>query len=177
MIIKWRWIPGYKRYYRVSDTGLVKSVKRYVHGPNEDMHPVYDKILKPNISKGYEHVVLSKHHITKTFSVHRLVLLAFVGPRPEGMQCRHLDGNKRNNRLCNLKWGTPKENQQDRVAHQTDCRGERQGSSKLTTEQVLYIREQYKRNKHGVRNSMAKKFNVTHSNVCSIIHRRTWKHI
>lgn len=49
--------------------------------------------------------------------VHRLVLEAFVGPCPPGMQCRHLDGNSLNNRLSNLCWGTPKENLDDAVRH------------------------------------------------------------
>jgi hypothetical protein len=49
----------------------------------------------------------------KTFRVHRLVLLAFVGPCPEGMESRHLDGDPGNNRLDNLAWGTPEENRED----------------------------------------------------------------
>ena len=45
--------------------------------------------------------------------VHRLILEAFVGPRPEGMQCRHLNGDKTDNRIANLCWGTAKENADD----------------------------------------------------------------
>lgn len=51
--------------------------------------------------------------------VHRLVLEAFVGPCPEGMECRHLDGNPANNRPGNLAWGTPRENQADSARHGT----------------------------------------------------------
>lgn len=49
----------------------------------------------------------------RTFRVHRLVLLAFVGPCPEGMEARHEDGDPSNNRLDNLAWGTPAENRAD----------------------------------------------------------------
>lgn len=43
----------------------------------------------------------------KTFRIHRLVLQAFVGPCPEGMEARHLNGDPSDNRLENLCWGTP----------------------------------------------------------------------
>ncbi len=53
----------------------------------------------------------------KPRTVHRLVLEAFVGPCPPGMQCRHLDGNPANNRLENLAWGTHAENAADKIRH------------------------------------------------------------
>jgi len=52
--------------------------------------------------------------------VHRLILEVFVGPCPDGMECRHLDGNPQNNRLDNLAWGTPEENCEDREKHRTE---------------------------------------------------------
>lgn len=52
--------------------------------------------------------------------VHRLVLLAFVGPPLAGQMTRHLDGCKQNNHLSNLAWGTNSENQRDRVRHGKD---------------------------------------------------------
>lgn len=54
--------------------------------------------------------------------VHVLVALAFHGPRPEGMEVRHLDGTRTNNRPENLAWGTHSENMQDKVAHGTATR-------------------------------------------------------
>jgi hypothetical protein len=46
-----------------------------------------------------------------------LVLEAFLGPRPEGMECRHLDGDRANCRLDNLRWGTHSENERDKRRH------------------------------------------------------------
>jgi hypothetical protein len=54
-----------------------------------------------------------------TRSVHHLVLELFVGPRPPGMECRHLDGNPQNNHRSNLAWGTSKENVADQYLHGT----------------------------------------------------------
>jgi hypothetical protein len=68
---------------------------------------------------GYILVQLFSNSRRKTFHVHRLVLDAFVGPRPAGMECRHLDGNPKNNRLDNLCWGTKTENRADSMRHGT----------------------------------------------------------
>lgn len=64
---------------------------------------------------GYRRVKIG----TKTHKVHRLVLQAFVGPCPDGQQVRHLDGDKENNNLRNLRYGTGAENTADKVRHGT----------------------------------------------------------
>jgi hypothetical protein len=52
-----------------------------------------------------------------THFIHCLLLTVFVSPRPEGLVCRHLDGNPLNNNLSNLSWGTPRENYDDVIKH------------------------------------------------------------
>lgn len=52
-----------------------------------------------------------------TRPVHAHVIITYVGPRPNGMMCRHLDGDPKNNNISNLKWGTAKENGEDRSRH------------------------------------------------------------
>ena len=64
-------------------------------------------------------VLLTKQGSRKVFSVHVLVMAAFVGPRPEGAVTRHLDGNPLNNHLTNLAYGSQSENLRDAVAHGT----------------------------------------------------------
>lgn len=60
-------------------------------------------------------------HIRK---VHTIVISAFKGKNPGGMHCRHLDGDKLNNHKDNLKWGTPKENAEDRKKHHASLYGD-----------------------------------------------------
>jgi hypothetical protein len=62
---------------------------------------------------GYHQVDLRQSGHRETVLVHRLVLETFVGPRPPGMQCRHLNGDQTDNRLWNLEWATPRENCED----------------------------------------------------------------
>ena len=58
----------------------------------------------------YRTLTLSKDGKQKRCRVHALVLEAFVGPRPKGYQCNHIDEDKGNNRLDNLEWVTPRQN-------------------------------------------------------------------
>lgn len=60
----------------------------------------------------------------KSWLIHRLVVIAFDGPAPteEHTDVRHLDGNKANNKLSNLAWGTRSENMKDVVVHRQAAR-------------------------------------------------------
>jgi hypothetical protein len=51
--------------------------------------------------------------------LHEMVLTTFDRPARLGEQCRHLNGNSLDNRLENLAWGTPSEDNYDRVSHGT----------------------------------------------------------
>jgi DNA-binding NarL/FixJ family response regulator len=67
--------------------------------------------------------------------VHIAVLLAFVGPRPPGLEARHRDGDDANNKLSNLEWATKSRNTQDRKWHKGSI------GYKLKPREVLIIRE------------------------------------
>jgi hypothetical protein len=93
--------------------------------------------------------------------VHHLVLEAFVGPCPPGQETRHLDGNKENNALSNLVWGTHSENVGDQIRHGTDTRGERNGQAKLTREIAESIRASGEQGK-----DLAKRYGVSQATIC-----------
>ena len=117
----WFSIPGYTGLYEVSTDGRVRSVARTVAWGRHGQTRYKQKELKQFASKnGYACVKLAKRGVTRTEYVHELVLRAFAGPRPETVErgeIRHLDGDKTNNTLQNLCYGTVKENAADRVAH------------------------------------------------------------
>lgn len=99
------------------------------------------KLLSPTPEKkGHLVATLINGKIRQKQYVHCLVLEAFVGYCPFGLQCLHWDGNPANNNLTNLRWGTQSENMMDRVRHGTSNRGERNGKTVLTEENVLEIR-------------------------------------
>ena len=126
---RWLSIPGYEGHYDVSDHGRVRSLKT-------------NRILKQqnNRREGRPQVCLSKDGVSRTTTPYVLVLKAFVGPKPEGYQCCHWDGDAFNNHLSNLRWGTPAENQADKIRHGTTSRGEKSSQAALTQAKVDAIR-------------------------------------
>lgn len=60
--------------------------------------------IKPKVNEeGYEYFVAEKDGKKETILIHNAVWEAFVGQIPKGQKVTHIDGNKRNNRLDNLK--------------------------------------------------------------------------
>lgn len=170
MIEEWKDIPGYEGLYQVSNLGKVKSLPR--QGSS-------GKILKFRKCGNYKHlgVVLYKNQKATAFLIHRLVLLTFVGPCPQGLEARHLNGNGSDNKLNNLLWDTHSVNMQDRKLHGTTYNGNQRGSanpgSKLNEQQILQIREYLKTNKYTGR-YIAELFGVSQQTICCIKTGRNW---
>jgi hypothetical protein len=110
-----RWLPvvGFGDRYQVSNLGRVRSLcssRGWRRIP---------RVIIPFAGGGrdneYLKVTLCRDGKRKCEYVHNLVLTAFVGQRPIGQECRHLNDSPRCNRLDNLVWGTAEENMQDRM--------------------------------------------------------------
>lgn len=112
----WKAIPEYRADYEVSNLGRVRSLDRLVsHGVGNFQRKRKGTILKPGtVKSGHQLVVLGRGH---SRLIHRLVLEAFVGPRPDGMECCHGDGDPANNCLNNLRWDTRSANVLDDYKH------------------------------------------------------------
>lgn len=160
-------IPGYPGYSATTD-GKIWS------GPGHRKHKK-GKFLKPGPSSNSEHlhVVLRKDGMSINKFVHRLILETFIGPCPDRMECRHLDGDPLNNNLDNLCWGTKRDNFLDAVKHgvrKQDCQ------YKLTEQDVRLVVYLY-RTKLFSQKEIANIYNVDPSNVSHIINKDCWKHI
>jgi len=100
-----------------------------------------NRVLKP-IKMG-EYLGFQLYDINRDLKkryLHRIIAEAFHGACPLGNQCRHLDGDKTNNRADNLAWGTPSQNNLDKRKHGTAPEGENNPMSKLTNESVSWMR-------------------------------------
>lgn len=120
---RWRNVTGYKGLYKVSDFGRVKSLERTIKcGSGTKIIPEQIKGgAKVARGRGYPTVALYKDNKAEWRAVHRLVLEAFVGPCPPGMECRHFPDRDSNNvELTNLSWGTRSQNNLDKRVHQTN---------------------------------------------------------
>jgi hypothetical protein len=107
MAEEWRAVPGYEGFYSVSSRGRVRNDKtRLILGSY-------------TVKRGYKEVHLRDQHGRRiNYRVHRLVLVAFIGPCPHGQQQGlHFDGDPANNNVENLRWGSAFENASDRHRH------------------------------------------------------------
>ena len=175
MIQLWRPIPGYEGHYEAGDLGEIRSVDRQVRYPNGNLQLHRGRVLKQTpATSGYLSVGLNKQG-GKTFGVHTLVLLAFRGPCPEGMECCHTDGNRLNNRLTNLRWDTRVNNHKDRKLHGTVKKGESHWNSRLTEDAVREIRA--RRMNGEVFTKIAQSFGISQTTTIHICQRKIWDHV
>jgi hypothetical protein len=171
----WRAIPGFEGY-EVSNLGRVRSFRRH-GGRGRGL------IEKPRLKKthpgahGYLCVTLQKPDGNRCskYSVHALVAAAFMGPRPDGMQVAHADGDRLNARLDNLRYATPLENAEDKRRHGTDTPGERNGMHKLTDDAVRQVRQL--RAEGALQRELAEKFGVSIAAIQFVLNGKHWSHV
>jgi hypothetical protein len=154
----WKDIPGYEGIYQVSDQGEVRSFVRGKTGT----------LLRPGrMPGGHLSVALGRGN---SQCVHKLVLIAFIGPAPEKHECRHLNGVPSDNRLANLTWGTRGENTQDKKWHG--------GNGKLTVEQVKTIKTALAiGGQRGFKAALARKHGVSNCVISDIIAGRYYRDV
>lgn len=131
----WRDIPGYEGRYQASDHGRIRSLDQLVRCGNggKGTRLCKGRVLRPAGQQSDPHLRVTLGNKAPSALVHVLVALTFIGPRPEGCDVRHLDGDPQNNRADNLAYGTRRENILDVYRTGRPWR-------KLTTDQVLDIR-------------------------------------
>lgn len=168
---RYAWIDGHPGYV-VTDKGRVISFRM--------RNRVAEKKQHVNKTTGYVVTSLSTHHgsPSKLGPVHRLMALAFI-PRPKGESgycVRHLDGDKQNNALENLSWGSVQDNSDDDIRHGNTRKGSRHHYAKLTDEKVLEARRRYFEDGDS-QTEIAKDMGVTTGSISPAIRGRTWTHV
>ena len=126
----WKDIPGFEGLYQASNQGNIKSLDMRVRYKNTQ-HTAFKKgrVLSPKTTnKGYLEVVLMKDAVRYNKRVHQLVALTFI-PNPNGYPyINHINENKKDNRVNNLEWCTPRQNNeayysQRNIVYQYDLEG------------------------------------------------------
>ena len=172
-------IPGFPGYSASSD-GRIWSEPKSTHKTGRWLRPSRKK-------SGHIQLVLRRNGRYSTQFVHRLVLAAFVGPCPPGMEaCHYPDPNPSNNHVSNLRWDTRTENNKDSVRHGTSytiragredyAKGERNGLAKLTAQQVrqiIYVAS----TRLFTHKEIGKMFGAGQSHVSQIMRKEIWGHV
>lgn len=173
MTEEWRAVRGWNGY-EVSSIGRVRSWRKRGIDTSFKAEP---HLLNPSPDEdGYLRGAFYDREQKKNvrYNVHRLVLEAFVGPRPSPMHvCAHGDGNRQNNIVSNLRWATPRENADDCVRHGNSLFGERNTKAKLTEEMVREIRRRPKER----RATLAQTYGVSLPTIDHIRGKKLWKHL
>lgn len=136
------------------------------------------KQLKPVKRRGYLRVGLRKEIGGKLCwrAVHHLVLEAFVGPRPDGMEGLHAPNPDRtDNRLENLRWGTSAENTADQFKAGTRAIGDKSPAAKLREADIPEVRRLIA--ERVSRREIGRRFGVSHAVINAVAKGTTWKHV
>jgi hypothetical protein len=176
---QYRDIPGFAGY-RVGSDGSIWSRWRKASGgrPGHGVGLIRSEVgsqwrgmVRTPDRQGRLRVGLCRGGKVSRMFVHRLVLLAFVGPCQAGMEaCHYPDRDPANCNLDNLRWDTPSGNHSDMKAHGTHMEGEKHGMHKLTEDAVRSIRVSGESNR-----ALAIKLGVTATLIRLIRQRKVWK--
>lgn len=168
----WRVVPT-NHNYAVSNFGRVKRITRrsgtQVGKILRDWHNEH--------SSRYKVVTLRDSSGAKTIRVHSLVAEAFLPTKTPGLQVNHKNGNRLDNRVCNLEYVTPKENTNHsiRLGLKKDISGERNFNNKLSE---IQVREIFFLSHQGVtQTDLAKRFGVVPQTISKIKTGLRWKHL
>lgn len=162
----WRPVHEFEGIYEISNYTRVRRAADCAQAAK-------GQLLTPFLNHGYLMVSLTNRDGGRAYFVHRLFVASFVGPIPDDLVINHIDGDKTNNWLGNLEVVTRAENNlHARVTGLADLRGERNGSAKLTEDQVREIRAS--------RESLseaAARYGVSFQLVGLIRQRKVWRHV
>jgi len=162
--IEYRDIEGFPGY-KVGSDGHVWSCRVF----NRWHRTGPWKQLRPGINKISGHRMLVLHPGRLSIQVHRLVMNAFRGPCPAGLEVCHGDDDTSNNQLSNLRYDTHKGNMAD---------ASRNGRmrTKLSAAQVVEIRRRYAA-KEATQVELAAQFKVRQSTISAIVRWKIWIHV
>lgn len=163
-------VPSYKNY-KVGDDGSLWT-KRVRGSKFGSISGQWQERTGQKTKSGYIRDSITNDEGTIRVRRHQLILLAFIGPCPEGMEGCHENDVKSDNRLTNLSWGTRSKNCKDAYRNRVSG-GELSGHAKLSWAKAKEIRNLYPNG--WSLGQLAQKYSVSTSTILQVVSGRTWK--
>lgn len=166
-------VVGFEGLYEVSNFGRVFSLQKTRSNPLTGGVSIFKrKELSPVTVNGYHKVSLCRNGVSRGFLIHRIVAMSMIDNPNSLPYVNHIDGNKANNRISNLEWVTPQENDLHAVSIGLKPMGEKHYKTKLSDADVIGIRSSDLSDK-----KLSDMYAVTQNTINNIRHRVSWKHI
>lgn len=173
----------YQQYRKTLPTGFIKipTAPTYAIDKFGNVMNISKRmIMKPFLTmNGYYRInLISPELRARKFFIHRLVADTFIQNNDvtNKTQINHINGIKTDNRVENLQWVTPSEN----INHAVKLglfnvpKGENNGMSKLTEQDVKNIRHLYQ---YKTIKELSIKYNVSTAAIRKILNKKRWKHV
>lgn len=173
--VEWREIPGCPGYRAGSNGEIQSSLWPGKRLSQRAERPWKSIVARRNDKNGYMYVTMRVNCKHYTATVHSLILRAFIGERPNGMDACHTNGCRTDNRIQNLRWDTRKNNNLEKSSHGTQVHGEQHPVSKLTDEIVMQMRQM--RVAGMSFQKIANRVGVNLNTAWNAVTGRTWKHL
>jgi hypothetical protein len=169
-----RHMPGWDGY-AVTDAGRVFTCRSKYPFP-EFPFEIWSEKLATKGHRGYWVVTFHARGSTKQFKLHQAILMAFVGPKPEGFHGCHYDDDPDNNTLSNLRWGSASSNRRDMIRNgrNADRKGVKHPLAKLSADDVERVK-MLRGEGHTLR-VIGSEFGISEAQVSLISRGKSWRH-
>lgn len=168
---RWNEIPGCNGYYDVSSLGRIRSWMSGRFGRRKV------PLIKRQFigSNGYPEVGIHVDGKKRNMLVHELVLISFIGKRPNDCVACHKNDIRTDNRISNLRWDTRSENYLDSISNTGGVLNGPRSLAKLSEEDIVKIEKLLK---NGLSNrKIANLFGVSHSRISDIRNGKAYKNL
>lgn len=172
----WSDIPGHEGLYQINEMGEVRSLERWVRIGGHHRKVGGHNLAQPLDLHGRPIVGLLLNGSQKTWRVHVLVAMVFLGPKPKGYHIHHTNGDMTDNRVANLVYINGVEHQRlHKKGKPGSVRGIQHGQAKLNPEIVLNARQRHKDGESIA--SLARESHVCDEVMSRAIKGITWGHV
>jgi hypothetical protein len=173
----WKDVVGYEDFYMVSSNGKMISKERIIKRKNGADFLQKESFMNGSEYHGYIKITVRKNNIKKDKFIHCLIAESFLGTKPIGMEVCHFDGNRKNNNINNLRYGTRSDNVKDAIKHGTHYtpfskKGSERSYAKINEQIAKYIKES--KDSGSV---LAQKFNVSRALISNVRNKKSWVHV